>query len=341
MPELDECNQLLVTNPFADDSSAVSPSNTHDTLLTLTHKSSSEHHPLCSRPVSPACRCNTRSIPTVTVVGSEGETPPRLTRVLSLDGVAADSEESRTTGSLSEASRGGSDVIIHPVGPNDSLAGVALRYDVSIAALRRANQMWPSDPIHLRTELLIPRGDALRAWQKPTRSPSTDTTLRSTVEPTLGFPPDFVPSSFVAARNIILSMLPARISLDSLSSKASMSEDHELDDLRTVRAHKISATEAPFAEAGHELSILAAPQAQYRLPSVAPSSQVPRSSINHPRLRLNHISSVGNLHSRSISSSPTVSLRPPRAQPFAVLPVRTSQLEPQPAMELPVRRPRI
>jgi len=119
MLELDECNQLLVTNPFADDTSTVSPSNTHDALVTLTLNPSSEHHPLRSRSVSPACRCNTRSIPTVTVVGSEDETPPRLTRVLSLDGssprVAADSEEGGTTGS--EASRGGGDVIIHPVRP--------------------------------------------------------------------------------------------------------------------------------------------------------------------------------------------------------------------------------
>jgi len=201
--------------------------------------------------------------------------------------------------------------------------------------------MWPSDPIHLRTELLIPRGDVLRAWHKPTHRPSTDATLQSTVEPTLGFPPDFVPPSFVAARNIILSMLPARISLDSLSSRASLGEDHELDDLRTVRAHKMSATEPPFAEAGHELSILAAPRAQHRLPGVALSSQVPCSPIKNRHLDLNHISSVSNLPSRSISSSHTVSLRPPRTQPFAVFPVRTSQLEPEPAMELPVRRSRI
>ena len=227
------------------------------------------------------------------------------------------------------------------VGPNDSFASVALRYGVTIAALRRANQLWPSDPIHLRTELLVPRGDTLRARHKPAHGPSTDATLRSTVEPAPNLSPDLVASSFVAARNMILSVLPARISMDSLSSRASASEDHELDDLQTARAHKMSVARAPFTEAGHELSILTAPHAQYKLPGIALSSHVPYSPPNNQHLGLNHISPVGGLRSRPISSSPTVSLeRPHRTQPFAVLPVRTSQLEPEPAMELPVRCPR-
>ena len=62
------------------------------------------------------------------------------------------------------------------------------------------------------------KSTAVRAWHKPTRTSSTDTTLRSTVEPTPGLPPDPV-----AARNTILSMLPVCISLDSSSSKASAS----------------------------------------------------------------------------------------------------------------------
>ena len=131
---------------------------------------------------------------------------------------------------------------------------------------------------------------------------------------------------------MILSVLPARISLDSLSSKATASEDHELDDLQSARA--LSATDPPLVEAGHELSILTPPHTQYERPL---SSQVPTHSQH---LDPNHIPSVGDLRSRSFSSSRTVSLeRLPRIQPFAVPPVRTSQLEPEPAMELPVRLP--
>ena len=39
---------------------------------------------------------------------------------------------------------------------SDSLAGVALKYGISLADLRKANQLWPSDPIHLRKVLYIP-----------------------------------------------------------------------------------------------------------------------------------------------------------------------------------------
>ncbi|KAF9818125.1 hypothetical protein IEO21_02967 [Rhodonia placenta] len=40
--------------------------------------------------------------------------------------------------------------------PKDSLPGVALKYGITLQELRRANQLWPSDPIHLRKELYIP-----------------------------------------------------------------------------------------------------------------------------------------------------------------------------------------
>ena len=42
----------------------------------------------------------------------------------------------------------------------DSLQGVSLKYGISMADLRKANQMWPSDSIHLRKSLNIPVGKA-------------------------------------------------------------------------------------------------------------------------------------------------------------------------------------
>ena len=121
---------------------------------------------------------------------------------------------------------------------------------------------------------------------------------------------------------MILSALPARISLESLSSRTSTSEDHELDDLRSARA--LSGADPPLSDEGRGLAILATPPpSQVRCP---------------PKNSFNHISSVRDMGSRSISPSHTISLeRFPRIQPFATLPVRTSQLEPEPAMELPVR----
>ncbi|KAF9519202.1 carbohydrate-binding module family 50 protein [Hydnum rufescens UP504] len=42
------------------------------------------------------------------------------------------------------------------VSPTDSLAGVALKYGIKVAALRKANKLWTSDTIHLRKVLYIP-----------------------------------------------------------------------------------------------------------------------------------------------------------------------------------------
>ena len=210
---------------------------------------------------------------------------------------------------------------------------MALRYGVSIAALRRANQLWPSDPIHLRTELLIPRRGILPPRQKPPPHASTDASLLSTVESDPGLSPDLVTSSFAAARNMLLSVLPARLSLESLGSKASASEDHELDDLRAS-----SASDHPFAEEGHELAALTTPHTQYRLPALASSPQILPSPTILQHTDIHHIPPIHDMRPWSISSSRTVSLeRLPRMQPFVVRPVRTSQLEPEPAMELPIR----
>ncbi|KAH8993339.1 hypothetical protein EDB86DRAFT_1383770 [Lactarius hatsudake] len=54
-------------------------------------------------------------------------------------------------------------VLVHEVSPNDSLAGVALKYGISVTELRRANQLWASDSIHLRHVLYIPLDKARHA----------------------------------------------------------------------------------------------------------------------------------------------------------------------------------
>jgi len=49
------------------------------------------------------------------------------------------------------------------VAPKDSLAGISLKYGISLANLRRANQLWATDSIHLRDVLYIPTEQASRA----------------------------------------------------------------------------------------------------------------------------------------------------------------------------------
>ncbi|KAI0001258.1 hypothetical protein BJV74DRAFT_88927 [Russula compacta] len=54
-------------------------------------------------------------------------------------------------------------VLAHEVSPNDTLAGVALKYGISVTELRRANQLWASDSIHLRQVLYVPLDKAHHA----------------------------------------------------------------------------------------------------------------------------------------------------------------------------------
>ncbi|TEB06331.1 hypothetical protein FA13DRAFT_1824593 [Coprinellus micaceus] len=57
------------------------------------------------------------------------------------------------------------EVIIHEITSKDSLAGVSLRYGIPLPELRRANQLWASDSIHLRKVLYIPIDRAKRAHE--------------------------------------------------------------------------------------------------------------------------------------------------------------------------------
>lgn len=50
---------------------------------------------------------------------------------------------------------------------NDSLAGVALKHGITMSELRKANQLWASDSIHLRKVLYIPLDSKKRNNRKP------------------------------------------------------------------------------------------------------------------------------------------------------------------------------
>ncbi|XP_038077000.1 lysM and putative peptidoglycan-binding domain-containing protein 2-like isoform X2 [Patiria miniata] len=49
--------------------------------------------------------------------------------------------------------------IKHIVTPNDTLAGIALKYSVSVEQIKRANKLYTNDSIFLRSTLSIPVGD--------------------------------------------------------------------------------------------------------------------------------------------------------------------------------------
>ncbi|GAA5879503.1 hypothetical protein JCM1840_003430 [Sporobolomyces johnsonii] len=48
------------------------------------------------------------------------------------------------------------EVVVHQVLKTDTLASISLQYGITPQALRKANRLWPTDPIHFRTSLLIP-----------------------------------------------------------------------------------------------------------------------------------------------------------------------------------------
>ncbi|KAF8833615.1 hypothetical protein BDN67DRAFT_1017348 [Paxillus ammoniavirescens] len=301
-----------------------------DTLITLAVESSARH-PLRS-PSIPCGSCfSTRTItPSETVTGAEGETRPRLTRLLKglSDDSVAESNGPGDTTAPSDEPEPGSDIIVHEVGPTDTIAGVALRYGISIAALRRANQLWPSDPIHLRTELIIPRGNTLRVRSPIPGSRKAHTVYSSDDEPLSRSSSDVLVSTLIATRSAILSVFPARMSLESLSSRTSVSEDHELHVVRTAPPSVTSSDESHNTlgtHQSHEVTATTSSHARYQRSIIPPFTHLPCAPTDdYTRSDLNYTSLVSN-----------------SCLPSAVyVPVRTLQLEPEPGMELPIRGPR-
>ncbi|KAI5200931.1 hypothetical protein E4T39_05490 [Aureobasidium subglaciale] len=47
-------------------------------------------------------------------------------------------------------------VYVHHVQPDDTLAGITIKYNIHPSALRRANRMWPNDRIQARKTILLP-----------------------------------------------------------------------------------------------------------------------------------------------------------------------------------------
>ncbi|KAK0455510.1 peptidoglycan-binding LysM domain protein [Desarmillaria tabescens] len=70
-------------------------------------------------------------------------------------------------------------VLIHEVSAKDSLAGVSLKYGISLADLRRSNHLWTSDSIHLRKVLYIPLDKCSRPQDLITNGEPFDISLMS------------------------------------------------------------------------------------------------------------------------------------------------------------------
>lgn len=131
---------------------------------------------LRSRSRSHSTHANGQTHP-LQVNGNDGgaDTRPGLRRMLSSkdgkggvwgfsDGWVEDDEEGPKEDRPNGASR---EMLVHKIQPRDSLAGVALRYGVSIADVRKVNKLWASDSIHLRSVLYIPLNANLKLGYSP------------------------------------------------------------------------------------------------------------------------------------------------------------------------------
>jgi hypothetical protein len=83
-------------------------------------------------------------------------------------------------------------VYVHHVQPQDTLAGVVLRYNCQPAVFRKANRFWPNDSIQIRKVVVLPV-DACAIKGRPCEPPSPDSQGVDLLAPTPGVedPPPF------------------------------------------------------------------------------------------------------------------------------------------------------
>ncbi|KAF5355450.1 hypothetical protein D9758_006386 [Tetrapyrgos nigripes] len=153
-----------------------SPLKLHSRAQTEVNTSSTGHnHPLRSAGLGSAFK-------------DVGITRPHLSRALDASILAdvEDAEGEDGDGMVPEGfnPEGEKVVIVHEVSRTDSLAGVALKYGIALSELRRANQLWTSDSIHLRKILYIPLDKTSRQQELLAANHSLPSVSRTTAVPT-------------------------------------------------------------------------------------------------------------------------------------------------------------
>lgn len=107
----------------------------------------------------------------------DGITRPYLSRLVQSSSINNDLfgvAESEPVSTLPRIQEPTTEVLVHEVSPSDSLAGVSLKYGIDLIELRRANQLWANDSIHLRKTLLIPLHRAINAREYIVRDSAED-----------------------------------------------------------------------------------------------------------------------------------------------------------------------
>jgi len=86
----------------------------------------------------------------------------------------------------------------HTLSPSDTLQGLAIKYGVKVADIRKANNMWAQDNIHLKKVLLIPTGSGVPIPDGSTSPKKIQKTLGSSPTPLSHISPDQKPTSHLS-----------------------------------------------------------------------------------------------------------------------------------------------
>lgn len=248
----------------------------------------------------------------------------------------------------------------------DSLAGVSLRYGISVAELRRANSLWSSDSIHLRKVIYIPLDKTSRAkelvptpllistdnGEQPSPSPTrTDNaapiSIRRIPASQLSFfpphtkphqsdPPPSLPSEPKQSRHVRYATAPGTSSgtgsspsLTSLLAALPI-QPSTRDTIIARLSYESTSSSYSDRDEGHELDDVrrGASLDSVFSPSLADATPKVKSRDTGPSA-----STFGRSHGRTASSSSAY--MGGGAQYRRAGPPRTVQLEPSPSMELP------
>ncbi|KAI0752936.1 hypothetical protein C8Q80DRAFT_1149307 [Daedaleopsis nitida] len=149
------------------------------------------------------------------------ETRPTMRRMLS-DSYDPDDSTNQGNGGRREVSVAQDRemlVIVHEVQSKDSLAGIALKYGISLPELRRANQLWTSDSVHLRKVLYIPVDKTRQA--KHIRMALIDLAMHATTETSVD-------------------------ANDTATKEPSTTVDHNLPDIGKITLRRIPASQLSY-----------------------------------------------------------------------------------------------
>ncbi|KAI0339953.1 hypothetical protein BDW22DRAFT_560997 [Trametopsis cervina] len=237
--------------------------------------------------------------------GSSGssitDTRPRLKRLLSDLGPGSNGKDDSYQEASEEVVSRPSNaalkekvVIVHEVTATDSLAGVALKYGISMADLRKANTLWTSDPIHLRKVLYIPLDrshkakDILLSQLESHNSEGTLTGQNITASPIPGRDEDITvlsSSSSLTIRRVPASQLSffppashtARTQPNSLTLPRSTLASRKRDPIPIEAAPSLSS--AHSASSSSSLPSTSAFASALQAPPTTTSSRAPKPSL--------------------------------------------------------------